>query len=305
MDVKKTLLFVLKILISAALLISLWFLIDVQVLIENFRTVRLGVLVCVLLLVPISMAARVWRFYCIINHKRKLISFADSFRLALVGETLNIILPAQSGDIAKAYYGYKQHNIKEDMITATVLDKIAGVLGLLLLGTVAAALHGYGLLAAFFGAGSAVLLAFMFIPSIIPWQWGNWLLRRRKQTLDIDKLRASFSMSTRVKFIAVAITIVAWAISYLHLYLIAQMFSLDISVLFLLSMAPLIILSRLFPFAWAGLGVQEGVTVYLFGLVGIGATYAVVVSLVFTVMSTILPGLAGLYYILTFRQKER
>lgn len=295
-----------KLLISLAIIFMLWRLVDVQLLAESFKHVNTTALVLVIILVPINLGLRAFRFSYIINSKRKLISYIDSYGITLAGEALNIILPASTGDFAKAYYGYKKHNIKEEMVSATLLDKITGLLGLLILGTITAWLHGYTVLAIVFCIAGIILAAFTFIPKLIPWQWFTAMQKRMKRgVFDVQKLHRSFASKMSVKIGAVIISIVAWIASYALLYAITQVFNLNISILFLFSVAPLINLSRLLPFVWSGLGVQEGVTTYLFSLAGIAPTFAIVVSLMYTICAIIIPGLFGLFLILRLKKMHK
>lgn len=301
----KHLLLGIKLAVSAGLLVALWTLIDVSVLQAHLRDAEWGFLWIILLLIPISMGLRALRFLFIINSHRKLLTFWDSFRLALVGETLNIILPASTGDVAKAYYGYRKHSVKEEMLSATVLDKLAGLLGLLILGAVAAALHGYYGFLAFFGFFIVLLGVPLFFPKVVPWSWGNKLLKRMKRsTFDVDRIKQVFVENSTVKYFAVLLSVFAWVVSYIHLYFIARLFALELNPLFLFSVAPLINLSRLFPLSWSGIGVQEGVTAYLFSLAGITPAVSVVISLMFTIMTTVIPGLIGLFFILRLKNKK-
>ena len=231
-------------------------------------------------------------------------SFVDSFNLALVGETLNMIIPASGGDVAKAYYGFKKHNLKEEMISVVVLDKVVGLVSLLLLGSVASILMHYYVLSLFFIGLLLISSAIVFFPRFIPWYWLTWLQKKfNKKIVNVKKLRQSFSQPLLVKLNATLFAVAGWIASYVMLFVIAAMFSIDINIFFLFTVAPLITLSRLLPISWAGLGVQEGVTIYLFNLAGIGAAASVAVSLVFTLSSTILPGLFGWYHIVKLKTK--
>ncbi len=292
-----------KLLFSVLILAILWRLIDFSLIATYVLNPNWSVLAIIILLIPVSIGIRAYRFHYIINGKKKLLRFRDALRITLVGETLNIILPASTGDFAKVYFGYKKHQIKEEMITAALIDKIAGLIGLFIMGTIAAVIHGYNLLALFFCSGFVVLMIFTFIPRLIPWLLLNKLLIRIKRSIvDVPKLRRSFATSNMLKVNAILISIAAWTASFALLYAITQLFNLDISILFLLSVAPLITLSRLFPFAWGGLGVQEGVTTYLFSLAGISPSVSIVTSLIFTLTATVIPGLIGLIHLLSLKK---
>jgi glycosyltransferase 2 family protein len=71
-------------------------------------------------------------------------------------------------------------------------------------------------------------------------------------------------------------------------YLLAQQLKIPISYLELLIFTPISIVVTLLPISFGGLGVQEGLWVYLFGRIGIGAEQAITLSLTFTLLGWIL-----------------
>jgi uncharacterized membrane protein YbhN (UPF0104 family) len=75
--------------------------------------------------------------------------------------------------------------------------------------------------------------------------------------------------------------------------------SVEISFIYILAVASLINLSILFPLTLNGIGSGEAMMVYLFGLVNISPTLAIIISLLYSqVLTTIIPGLFGLAIIM-------
>ena len=78
-----------------------------------------------------SILVRAWRWKILINEKientEDKLSFLFSLKFLLIGSTLNIVLPAGSGDIAKSYFAYKEGGNKENMFVASIYDKVVAV----------------------------------------------------------------------------------------------------------------------------------------------------------------------------------
>ncbi|MDY7033224.1 MAG: flippase-like domain-containing protein, partial [Thermodesulfobacteriota bacterium] len=88
-----------------------------------------------------------------------------------------------------------------------------------------------------------------------------------------------------------------WTVTYFQLYLICLAFSIKVEFMYVLAVAPLFSLARLFPFTLNGLGTQEAVIIYLFRLINVGSTLSVLISLTNRVMNFIIPAIVGIIVI--------
>lgn len=253
----------------------------------------------VFVILPFSIFLRAWRWMIIINKDNKLISIKNSLSLTMVGVALNIFLPASSGDIAKSYYGYKWHGVKEEMLSSSIVDKLIALLAIFLIGTLTSyALKIYPLF--IFSMVLTIILAFVvFFPQIIPWKNLNNLLHSiTKKSLDEKKLKTSFRLPNKIRFIALLISIMAWLLSYAMFLIICNSLGVQVDFIYILAVASLINLAMIFPFTLNGIGTGEAMVLYLFGLVNISPTLAIVISLLYSqVLTTIIPGLIGLLII--------
>lgn len=290
----------LKFMISFLILIVLFKFVNFQVLINSLKSLNISIFILALILIPFSIFLRAYRFMIILNKDKNLFSISDSYNLTLAGIALNIFLPASGGDIAKTYYGYKWHGIKEEMISSSIVDKIIALLALFIIGCIASLYLKIYILAVFSFLCSIILLLVVFYPEIAPWNFLNKLIHiLTKKNLDINKLKDSFSLPNRIKLITLIISIIAWLISYLQFLIVCLAFYVEISYLYILAVASLINLSILFPLTLNGIGSGEAMIVYLFKLVNISPTLAIVISLLYSqVITTIIPGLFGLAIIM-------
>lgn len=288
-----------KLSVSIVILIFLLFFVNFQVLISSLKSINAWFIVA-LVIIPFSIFLRAYRFMIILNKEKKMFSIKDSYYLTLVGTALNIFMPASGGDIAKTYYGYKWHGIKEEMLSSSIVDKIMALLAIFIIGSFAAVYLNMYLLALFSVICGVILLVIVFYPYVAPWKLFNRVFHLiTKKNLDVEKLKDSFILSNRIKLITLSISILAWIVSYLQFYAVCESLSVEISFIYILAVASLINLSILFPLTLNGIGSGEAMMVYLFSLVNISPTLAIVISLLYTqVLTTIIPGLFGLVIIM-------
>lgn len=294
-DKKKIAGFLAKILFSAAILYAVFSMIEFGTLRNTIESADVKILAFAVLLTPLSLSLRVFRFEWILNKGEKLVSFIDAYRIILVGTALNMFLPAFSGDVLKAYYGYKRHGIKEEMFSASFIDKLFGFSSLFLLGMFSALVTG--MREAFVISLACFLLSYLpvFFPRIVPWPLLNRIIHVfSSKSLDPKKMLAGSVLDRKLTSRLALVSVAGWMATYMQFYLICRAFYVDVSLVQALALAPLIHLARAFPLTVNGLGSQEVVITYLFGLMGVAPAASVLVSLFFTIMLVVLPGLFGL-----------
>lgn len=78
------------------------------------------------------------RLFFVFRVQEILISYGETFYLGLVGLFFNLFFPsAVGGDVAKAYYAYKQSGKKIASTTAVLLDRLMGFVAIILMAIVA------------------------------------------------------------------------------------------------------------------------------------------------------------------------
>ena len=289
---------IIKLIISVLIILFLLKFINIPLLLDSLKNVNSLILI-VLVLIPINILLRAWRLMIILNTDKKLITLHDSFYLNLVGITLNLFMPASSGDIAKSYYGYKWHGVKEEMLSANIFDKFMALFSIFIIGSVAALFLKFYALSIFSGI-LALFLAIAFVyPNIMPWNSLNKFISKfLKINLDERKLASSFAISSRIKIKTFLISIFAFIVLYFQFYMLCKSFSIDVTFFYILAVAPLLNLALMFPLTLNGLGSGEAMIMYLFSLINISPTLTIVVSLLSQVINAIIPGLIGYLIIL-------
>ncbi len=281
--------------VSAVVLILVLRFVDTEALWNSLWRARPEYLLLVLLILPLSFLIRAYRWQTILRRAGQCVPLTDVFLLTFVGVALNFILPGGLGDIARSYYGYRRSGLKEEMLSSSVADKTLALMAVGVLGTVSAAFYGLPAYAYLSLAIAAVFGLILFIPQAIPWGvLSRAVLWATGKHLDAQLLTDTFRLSNADKAWLLAVSIAGWLVTYFQFYLICRAVAVEVSLLYVLALAPLVTLARLFPLTLNGLGSQEAVVLYLFGLMGIASAQALLVSLTFTFALVVIPGLVGL-----------
>lgn len=291
--------------LSLLILLLLLRYIDFGLLDLALRQAKLFYMIVVLATVPATFLPRVYRWALIINRTGQHVAFKTLYLLTLVGVCLNFLLPASLGDIAKSYYGYRQTGLKEEMLSSTLVDKFIAIFSIFLLGSVAALVYGLGIYAGLSVFLCVVFGVLSFAPNLLPWHWLHRIpVNALHKSLSVHRLREAYILPTRTKVLAVVWSLVGWFITYLGFYLLCLAFSADLQFVYVFAVAPMIVLARTFPFTLSGLGTQEAVVVLLFSQIGVNSANALLVSMSFTIITSVIPALVGLLIILWWGVKK-
>jgi len=284
--------------LSGVILLFVFKFIDIGLLIPSLGGIRTIYLLFGISLLPIGFLIRAYRWSLILSQPSELISSKDLFLLTFTGVSLSFVLPAGLGDVARAYYGYKHSGLKEEMLSSSLVDKIIGLLAIAALGTVSSLIHelyAYSLACFLLMIGFTVLI---FFPTLLPWKLVTKVTRIvARSNMDAQKLLESFTLSNGVKLLALALSMLAWFITYTQFYLVCLALSVNVPLTYVFAIAPMITIARLFPLTLNGFGAQEAVVIYLFDFVDVSPNEALLVSLLYSFVQLVIPGFVGLLVI--------
>lgn len=263
--------------------------------------VRIEWLLVSVIAVLVSFWIRAYRWRQLLKADR-IVGIADLYLLSFTGTTLNLILPGSLGDIAKSYYAYRKTGLKEEILSSILLDKFVGLASVFILGAVASLIYQLYTYAYLSLVLAIFFFAFSFFPRILPWGFLKRLESRiLRNRFNVERIHEAFLLPSKKKISALLLSILSWVVTYLVFYQICLAFSANVGLIYVFAIAPLITIARLAPMTFSGLGTQEAMVVYLFSTVGIDTGKALVISLSFTVISVLLPGLLGLFIIWKMR----
>jgi len=216
---------------------------------------------------------------------------ADLIRYTFVALYYGTVLPGQIlGDAVKAYRLVRPGDDGATVVAAVVVDKITGLLALLLITGVALLIEPSGFPAAFPALSFALLLGLILVlvlpvvvakfPTALDNALGRFLRAWHESAEDWWPLIASFV--TGIAFQILAVIVVAY---------LGTGMGISLSFAAWIAVVGLVSLVLLLPVTVAGIGLREGGLIVLLGFFGVAPTDAVALSLAllaFTLLGAIL-----------------
>jgi uncharacterized protein (TIRG00374 family) len=237
-----------------------------------------------------DMLLRAYRWQVVLKGNDIHISLRDAFLAYNLGNSLNIIIPAKLGDIARSYYLKKKFDMGYSLtLPATFLDRVFDVLGVyavllfcgvyIMLGT---KLEGW--LYYTFAAGIAALVLTVAAMEL--------LLRRREniERIGNEKLRRllysltdAFTGSFRDKgnfALLLLCSVIIWLCEGSFSYMIFISMGQYINPVVIIFITMIAILTKVIPITPGGIGVFEGTMVLMLSLFGVDSGIGAVASMV-------------------------
>ncbi len=298
---RKHIILALKFLVSVGLI---WFLIDgIDLGVASARILGadLKILTMALGLNLLQIGICVVRWRVVLEAINGVLSFANCFRLYLIGFFFNQALPSSfGGDAVRVYRAYKEGLSLRCSINGVMLERVATVLGLILLVVFAApffmdsvgpedAVWIVTALSVISLAGVGGLLVLMFLDQV-PSKYSQLRLVHVLAHLAADTRRVF--LSPLFAFKALGWSLVGHVNIALMVYLMGYSIGLEITWLDCMVLMPPVLLVMTLPISIAGWGVREQAMVTAFALIGIPGEGALALSIMFGLMGLIM-GLPG------------
>lgn len=251
-----------------------------------------------------SIFFRTFKWHMLFCDKSNRIKFKDSLRLYFIGQSLNILLPSGTGEIAKSYYGFKMTGIKERMIAVSLLDKLIAIGSVVFITPIAFYYsNNYLILIAGFLSLFPVFFV-LYLNFFRKYRLINGALNfisNRIKKINIELFILNLNLPTRKIFISFIISIIAFFITYTMLFLCFKSVGLSISFLNILCSIPFLILGRVFPFTLNGIGSDEALIIFLFSYNSSSHEAILLGALLFRLILMILPALIGLIFVIKIK----
>ena len=228
------------------------------------------------------------------------LEYSQVFRFFYIGSFFNQALPSSvGGDAIRSYRAYKEGMKLGSAVGSVFLDRIATVLALVILVSIAVPFVAGGMS----GNVEALKLSVMVLLAIAV--GGTiFLMFLDRVPEKLNRFRwvsslAEFSGDVRKVFLTPSIAgpLMFWAVlGHINLSIMVWVLSIgigvEITLVDCLALFPLILLIQTLPISIAGWGVREGAMVKVFAMVGVPAGGALAISLLFGVAVAImsLPG---------------
>ncbi|MEH1860696.1 MAG: lysylphosphatidylglycerol synthase transmembrane domain-containing protein [Nostoc sp.] len=297
---KLNLISIFKLMVSIGLIVLVFTQVDIKQIWFRFQYLSFPFVFFALLYYTGCQWLSCLRWQIVLRASGYVISISSLLSSYFAGMFVSVFLPgAYGGDIYRVYRISRKIKDPEVAIASVFLERFAG------LGSIfALALLGLPPACIIIGRWDIILLSFVSLgvisggfvliasPKLLIWAEPILnKLRLNRIAARITKIQIvvrKFLQHRQSLILAMVISLtVQFAIIY-YQYLLAQQLQIPISFLTLLVFTPISVVITLLPISLGGLGVQEGLWVYLFSRVGLTADQAVLLSLTFTMLGWIL-----------------
>lgn len=240
------------------------------------------------------------------------LGFFRIFHLTMIGIFFNNFVPGLTGgDFVKAYYVSRETHKKTEAITTVFLDR---AVGLFALSTLAAVMVLVNITRPEFRAASIVVYVFLIMGLLAAVTVYSQRVRRtlvgrlgrissleralsfipiRKIAGDIDRALILYREHKRAVLMAILVSFLAHSIAILANFGYGQALGLKAGIGDYFILVPIISMITSLPILPAGWGVGEAAYVFGFALVGVPATQAITLSVVYRISHNIFWGLPG------------
>jgi uncharacterized protein (TIRG00374 family) len=301
----------LRIVVSMGILAWLGSRMDWSHVVEAFRGLRWGYWVAAVGLYVVCQLLCCVRWMWLsrpLGFQQSLARFSSIY---FVGMFFNLFLPTSvGGDAVRAVYLANGSGRRMPAILSVLLDRISGVIVLIGLACVAAALSPVELPAQFrfaiYGLGSCAALGLLSLPLIA--RLAEALPERNKLRRLIGRVRESVALLRSRPDILVGTTLLSIVVQVLNavlVWLVGLALNLVVPAVYYGVAAPMVTLVTLIPISLNGMGLREGGMVLFLGPAGASAANAVTLAFLwFLVQTTTSLFGAGVYLLGHFNRPE-
>jgi uncharacterized protein (TIRG00374 family) len=303
---KNTLLWILKLGLSAVLI---WFLlgsVDVDAVMARIKGMDLVIAGIAFALLILQVGITTVRWQIAMRGIDGILSNRDAFRYNYMGIFFSQTLPSSvGGDAVRMYKGYRRGLTLSQAINGVMLDRVATVLALALL---VAAMTPFiwdrtgdiAIVAPFFliAVGGVCGLIVLMLLDRLPSALQRWRIVRGLGQLASDTRRLFLNPATGLPLLAVSV--IGHVNVSAAVYFLAQALGMQtIGLADCVALFPPVLLLTTVPISVAGWGVREAAMVTAFGFVGVAGADSLSLSLIFgvAVILSSLPG--GLIFLLS------
>ena len=261
-------------------------------------------LLAVLLFIPrMLLYAYKWQYLCYLQNMN--INIIDVIKIFLISLFYGSVTPGGIGYYIRIYYiREKCHATIEKCITNSLIDSATGFIGGLLLSLLGSLLliQTYPeLFPTFLLASIVYLTVFIFFMKkergnkIVQLLLKPFIPERFKERIDqsLDSLYDNIPPILTIPRILL-FEFILWIIGAFQVWIIAQSFAITIPFYIFILMSIIAAMAGSLPISIGGLGIREGMLVYLLASYGVTAEIAFVIALSGFLVKKLLPGLIGL-----------
>ncbi len=294
----KSLIFILKAIISLGLLVFLFSKINLQDFLNILLQVKWFYVVFAVIFGFLVWALATYRWQLLLKEQNISISFKRLYFLRLLGIFYSLFLPGQiSGDIVRGLKLMKGSHKKETIGVSVAMERIialliifvAGGASLFFLPEIRAELNILSILIIYFLI--IFLIIFLFFSKQISSKLYNFL--KKPFLKKIFKIIINYQNQPRLMIKIIFLSLLGLISNIFLYYLFLLALNINLSFLTLFLIVPIILIVQMLPISISGLGVREGAVVFLMPFFGVLPEKALAFSLLSFGIGVIVYGLLG------------
>jgi hypothetical protein len=306
---KKPILYIIKAIVSISLLTIIIVNINWDEVMKNFSSANYLFICAAVLLNIIERVELTYKWNLLIWARGVDISFIRLFLINSIGGFWGLFLPSSLGtDVVRGYYLVKNNSEKSVSVSSVFVDRILGMLSLLLLAVIS--IFFAGDLLSGLNIDIYILALFIIVVFLLYlFQRDNTAVflektfkrvKNNKLFENIVKLNNSilkYKKYPKALFFSFLITMLVQVTRVMTYYFIASAFNISVPIIYFFLFVPIIMLIIMIPVSIGGLGVREGTFIAFFTLVGMSINDAVVISFTNSFINTLITLSGGLVYL--------
>jgi len=310
--------FVVQILISIVLIILLLRRINIGDMLSLLKNVNLLYLALLLVTISFDRIFMAYKWHLLLKVKDTSISVSSAVKSYYIGTFIGFFLPATvGGDIVRVLKLRSERKKGTDVLSSVILERMLGLIAAAILAPIAVLflISFFELDIWIFLLIAGVLLFLFIIFMLLPFNEFIFQKINKNQRLarsllfnKFKKLYQSYAEYKNHRSLLVLfliLSILEQLIPVVANYLACRALNLSIPFIYFLLIIPLVQLISKIPISFEGFGINEGLLVYFFALLGLSGTGAFTIGLLghISIMIAALPGLY--FYIKDIRASFR
>lgn len=299
---------IIQIIISAALIILLLRLINISDMFSLLKSVNLYYFILLLALVTVDRIFMAYKWHLLLKVKDKSISLFSAIKTYYIGTLAGFFLPTTvGGDMVRVLKLRSEKKSGTDVLTSVIMERMLGFIASAILAPIAALfLISFLELDVWRFLWIAGAFLFFFIVLIVL-SFSGFIVRKIDKSKKLSgniflgkfkKLYLSYAEYKNHKgllAIFLILSILEQIMPVIGTYLACRALNLSVPFVYFLLIIPLVQLVSRIPISFEGIGVNEGLLVYFFALLGLSTTGAFTIGLLGHI-ALIIAALPALYF---------
>ncbi len=284
--------FIIQLVVSIILITLLLRWVNIGDMISLFKNINIYYFILLLALVTLDRIFMAYKWHLLLKIKDTSISLVSAIRTYYIGTFIGSFLPTTvGGDIVRVLKLHSEKRKGTDVLSSVILERMLGFIASAVLAPIAALflISFFKLNIGRFLGIAGVLLFLFIILMLIPFSEAIFRKIDKNEKLSrnflFNKFRnlylsyAKYKNNKNILILFLALSILEQLVPVIGNYLASRALNLSIPFVYFLLIVPLVQLISRIPISFEGFGVNEGLLVYFFSLLGLSKTGAFTIGL--------------------------